>query len=387
MTNPGHTGEGAATSGRDAITGAADVVSEGQRERRGEQKGTQRSGRRDGRKGGGRRGEPTRVPDADFRSYHGRPVLNQIVWEARDIGGYLFLGGLAGASSVLAAGAEVTGRPDLARPLKYTALVAISGSTAALIHDLGRPERFLNMLRVFKPTSPMSVGSWLLMGYGPLAGAAAATAATGWFPRVGTAATLGAGVVGPLVATYTAPLICDTAVPAWHEGYREMPFVFASSAAAAAGGVGLVAAPTAQSGPARRLAVGGALTEVAVSTYMERRMGLVGEPYEQGRAGALTRAAKALALAGAVGAVLGRRNRAVSALSGAALVTGSALTRLGVFQAGVQSAADPKYTVVPQRQRLEERQHLEEREASGNPVGSGQGRGEKAGEASPDAVS
>ncbi|WP_017584810.1 NrfD/PsrC family molybdoenzyme membrane anchor subunit [Nocardiopsis ganjiahuensis] len=357
MTNPEHTGEGAAVSGRDAITGAAGVVSEEQRARRGEREGGQRSGRRGGR----RRGEPTRVPDADFRSYHGRPVLNQIVWEARDIGGYLFLGGLAGASSVLAAGAEVTGRPGLARPLKYTALAAISGSTAALIHDLGRPERFLNMLRVFKPTSPMSVGSWLLMGYGPLAGAAAVTAATGWFPRTGTAATIGAGALGPLVATYTAPLICDTAVPSWHEGYREMPFVFASSAAAAAGGVGLLASPTAQSGPARRVAVGGALTEVAVSSFMEHRMGLVGEPYGQGRAGALTRAAKALTLGGAAGAVLGRRSRALSALSGAALVAGSALTRLGVFQAGVQSAADPKYTVVPQRQRLEERQHSEER--------------------------
>ncbi len=359
MTNPEHTGEGAATRGRDAITGAADVVSEEQRGQRGPRGEDGLAGHGGERGGGRRRGEPTRVPDAGFRSYHGRPVLNQIVWKAPDIGGYLFLGGLAGASSVLAAGAEVTGRPDLARPLKYTALAAISGSTAALIHDLGRPERFLNMLRVFKPTSPMSVGSWLLMGYGPLAGVAAVTAATGWFPRIGTAATLGAGAVGPLVATYTAPLICDTAVPAWHEGYREMPFVFASSAAAAAGGMGLVAAPTAQSGPARRVAVGGALTEIAVSAYMEHRMGLVGEPYEQGRAGVLTTAAKTLTLAGAAGAVLGRRNRVVSVLGGAALLTGSALTRLGVFQAGVQSAADPKYTVVPQRQRLEERRRRE----------------------------
>jgi hypothetical protein len=320
--------------------------------------------RPDGRGGRRRTGEDTRVPDAEFRSYYGRPVLNQIVWEARDIGGYLFLGGLAGASSVLAAGADLSGRPKLARPLKYTALAAISGSTAALIHDLGRPERFLNMLRVFKPTSPMSVGSWFLMGYGPLAGAAAVTAATGWFPRIGRAATVGAGLMGPLVATYTAPLICDTAVPAWHEGYREMPFLFASSAAAAAGGMGLVAAPTEQSGPARRLAIGGAVAETAVSALMERRMGMVGEPYGQGRSGLLMRSAKALTLAGAVGAVLGRRSRAVSALSGAALLTGSALTRLGVFEAGVQSAADPKYTVVPQRQRLAERRSAQEEPAA-----------------------
>ncbi|MFD6952390.1 polysulfide reductase [Nocardiopsis sp. TSRI0078] len=334
--------------GREAITGAADVAGKEQRRRRG------------GRRGGRGRGEPTRVPDAEFRSYYGKPVLNQIVWEAPDIGGYLFLGGLAGASSVLAAGAELTGRPELARPLKYTALGAISGSTVALIHDLGRPERFLNMLRVFKPTSPMSVGSWILMTYGPLAGVAAATSLTGWFPRTGRAATLGAAAMGPLVATYTAPLVCDTAVPAWHDGHRYMPFVFASSAAAAAGGAGLVTAPLAQSGPARRAAVGGALLETALSSTMEHRMGLSGEPYRRGRAGVFVRTAKALTLAGAAGAVLGRRSRLLSAVSGAALLAGSACTRLGVFHAGKQSAADPRYTVVPQRRRMAEREAARE---------------------------
>ncbi|MEU3017434.1 NrfD/PsrC family molybdoenzyme membrane anchor subunit [Nocardiopsis sp. NPDC007018] len=371
MSNPEHTGEGARDHGRDAVTGAAGVVSDGQREETGRRGGAGRSGRR-GRGSGRRGGEPTRVPDADFRSYHGRPVLNPVVWEARDIGGYLFLGGLAGASSVLAAGAEATGRAEAARPLKYTALAAISGSLVALVHDLGRPERFLNMLRVFKPTSPMSMGSWLLMGYGPLAGTAAVTAATGWFPRLGTAATLGAGLVGPLVATYTAPLICDTAVPSWHEGYREMPYVFASSAVAAAGGVGLATAPPERSGPFRRAAVGGALAELAVSTLMERRMGLAGEPYGRGRAGVLTRSAKALTLAGAVGAAMGRRCRTVSVLSGAALVAGSALTRLGVFEAGVQSAEDPRYTVVPQRERLRERGLADAAEREGEEAREGE---------------
>ena len=354
MTAPETPGGKSRDEGRHAITGAADTAVP--RQGRGTVTEEDRGGGRGQHRGKGRRGgEPTRVPDADFRSYYGRPILNQIVWEARDIGGYLFLGGLAGGSSVLAAGAQATGRPDLARPLKYVALAAISGSTAALIHDLGRPERFLNMLRVFKPSSPMSVGSWFLMGYGPMAGVAAVTAATGWFPRTGRAATVSAGLMGPLVATYTAPLICDTAVPAWHDGYREMPFVFASSAAAAAGGMGLLVSPTEQSAPARRVAVGGAVAEAALSTYMERRMGMVGEPYETGRAGTLMRSAKALTLAGAVGAIVGRRSRTVSALSGAALLAGSAATRLGVFQAGVQSAADPKYTVVPQRRRLAER--------------------------------
>ena len=103
-------------------------------------------------------------------------------------------------------------------------------SLAALVHDLGRPARFINMMRVFKVTSPMSVGTWLLSGYVPAAGVAAATALTGRLPRLGAAATAGAALLGPAVAAYTAALISDTAVPAWHDGYPEMPFVFTGSA-------------------------------------------------------------------------------------------------------------------------------------------------------------
>ncbi len=147
------------------------------------------------------------------------------------------------------------------------ALGAISLSALALVHDLGRPGRFANMLRVFKPSSPMSVGSWLLAGYGPVAGAAAVSEVTGILPKAETAATLGAGLLGPAIATYTAALLCDTAVPAWHAGYREMPYVFAGSAASAS------------------------------------------------------------------------------------LVAASAMTRFGIFEAGMASARDPKYTIVPQRRR------------------------------------
>ena len=90
------------------------------------------------------------------------------------------------------------------------------------------------MLRVFKVTSPMSAGSWLLAGDGPVAGAAAASAVTGRLPRAGAAATAAAGVLGPAIATYTAALLANTAVPAWHDGHREMPYLFAGSAASAA---------------------------------------------------------------------------------------------------------------------------------------------------------
>lgn len=320
---------------------------------------SEHEGRRLSRSTGGRHrrggrtadGAPT-VPRADFRSYYGLPVLNAPVWEARDIAGYLFLGGLAGASSLLGAGAHATGRDGLARVSKLGALGAAAMSLAALVHDLGRPERFLHMLRVFKPTSPMSVGSWLLSGYVPLAGVAAAAAVTGRAPRIGAASTGGAALLGPAVAAYTAVLVADTAVPAWHDGHRELPYVFVGSAATAAGGLGLLGAPLAQQGPARTLALLGVAGELAAFERMTRRIGMVGEPYRSGPGGRLVNAGKALAVAGAAGALLGRRRRVASALSGVALLAASAVTRFGVFQAGMASARDPRYTVEPQRERL-----------------------------------
>lgn len=323
---------------REALTGADDGVAVRPRRRR------------------GGRGERPMVPAAEFSSYYGRPVLNAVPWQPLDVAGYLFLGGLAGASSLLGAGAQATGRDALARVSKVGAAGAAALSIAALVHDLGRPARFLHMLRVLKVTSPMSVGSWLLAGYVPLAGVAAASAVTGRVPRIGTLATAGAATLGPAVASYTAALIADTAVPAWHEGHRELPYVFVGSAATAAGGLGLLGAPLDQQGPARALAVLGVAGELGAFARMRRRMGLVAETYSSGTGGRLVRAGEVLAVAGAAGAVLGRRSRLASALSGAALLAASAATRFGIFAAGTASVQDPRYTVVPQRERLDARQ-------------------------------
>lgn len=291
--------------------------------------------------------------EPQFTSYYGRPILKEPTWEARDIAGYLFTGGLAGASSILAAGAQATGRPRLARTSKLGALAAIGVSAAALVHDLGRPARFYNMLRVARPTSPMSMGSWLLTAYGPLVGATAASDLTGIWPKAGRAAGVGAAALGSGVATYTAVLIADTAVPAWHGARKQLPFVFAGSAATAAGGLGMIAAPCEEAGPARRAVIGGAALELAASTLAERDAGLAAEAYHEGRAGMLMRASKALTAAGALGAAtVGRRSRLAAACSGAAVLAGSALARFGIFEAGRASTQDPKYTVVPQRERM-----------------------------------
>jgi len=304
------------------------------------------------------------VPDAEFTSYYGRQIVKPSPWEA-DIPAYLFSGGLAAGSSLLAAGADLTGRPGLRRAGRLGAISALTFSMAALVHDLGRPERFVNMLRVVKVTSPMSVGTWILSLYGPFAGAAAAAELVDLVPgarRIGLlrlVSSLGrpagviAGVTAPPVAAYTAVLLADTSTPSWHAAYRELPFVFVGSAAAASGGLGMLTAPTREVGPARNLAIGGAVLETIMERRMERSMGITAEPLHAGKAGVLMRAAKSLTIAGATGSLLAGRSRTVAALSGAALLAGSVCTRFGVFEAGQASARDPKYTVVPQRERLE----------------------------------
>ncbi len=303
------------------------------------------------------RGEASMVPEVEFESYYGRQILKTPTWKTPDVPLYLFLGGLAGASAVLAEGAALTGRPELERVARLAAAGGAAGGTVALVHDLGRPERFLHMLRVIKPTSPLSVGSFILAPFSALSGAAAASLVTGRLPRLGRLAGLGAAAFGPALATYTGALIANTAVPAWHEAHRELPFVFAGSGATAAGGLAMVFSPIGQAGPARRMAMAGAAMEIVAAESLVRRLGMVGEPYRQGRSGKLISTARTMtAVAAGVTLLAGRRSRTVSVLAGATCVAASVLTRFGIFEAGLASAKDPKYVVVPQRERLAARE-------------------------------
>ncbi len=291
------------------------------------------------------------VPDPTFTSYYGRPILKAPVWSATDIAGYLFLGGLAGGSSLVAAGADLTGRAPLARAARIGALGAVSLSAGALVHDLGRPSRFYTMLRVLKPTSPMSVGSWILAAYSPLAAGAAASEVLGRAPRTGRLLGLGAALISPALTSYTAVLLADTAVPAWHEAYPDLPFVFVGSSAASAAGLGLLTVP-AQAAPLRRLAAFGGLLEIGASRRIVHRTSFVAEAYRVGRAWQLLRAAEGATAFGIAAGFLGRGRPLVSRLAGLSLLLGGACERFGLFEAGMTSARDPKYVVVPQRERL-----------------------------------
>jgi formate-dependent nitrite reductase membrane component NrfD len=305
------------------------------------------------------------VPEADFTSYYDRPVVKPAPW-GWDVAAYLFLGGVAGGSAVLGAGGQLTGRAALRRNCRLAALASVSLGGVALVRDLGRPERFFNMLRVIKLTSPMSLGSWILTAFS--AGAAVAAAAE--VDRITRArlplgllrpvlrvaegpAGLQAAALGPELAVYTAVLLADTSTPTWNHTRDELPFVFVSSASLAAAGLAMVTTPVAETAPARKLAVLGVIGDLVATWVMRRRMDpVVAEPLHDGRPGALLRMSEALAVAGGIGTLLGGRRRPVAAAAGLALMAASALTRFGIFEAGIRSAKDPRYTIEPQKRRL-----------------------------------
>src|SRR4051812_36573112 len=225
-------------------------------------------------------GERAMVSREKPTSYYGRPVIKPPVW-TWEIPTYFFTGGLGGASATLAWAAERAGNRELARRCWLIALGGIAVSPLLLTSDLGKPLRFLNMLRVFKVTSPMSVGSWVLTIAGAVTAPAASHAVLG-VPggRLGRAAQAASGVLGLPVATYTAVLISNTAVPVWSESRWELPLSFAASAAASAGAAAALATPVEHGAPARRLAIGAALIESAVHAGLgERRVGARGAPH------------------------------------------------------------------------------------------------------------
>jgi DMSO reductase anchor subunit len=309
------------------------------------------------RVGRGRRegGERSMVPRERPTSYYGRPVVKPPVW-TWEIPTYFFAGGLGGASATFALAADLTGNRELARRSWLIAFCGLSVSPLLLTSDLGKPLRFLNMLRVFKITSPMSVGSWLLAVGAVLTAPAAASSFLGRAIPGGRPARFVAGIIGLPITTYTAVLVSNTAVPVWSEARWELPLSFAASAAASAGAAATLVTPVELAGPARRLAIGGALVESAVTEVMDRRLGDLGEPYREGTAGRLATAAKGLTVVGAALVAAGaRRSRPVVAAGAAALIAGSVCERWTVFKAGFASAEDPKYTVGPQRERAEAR--------------------------------
>jgi formate-dependent nitrite reductase membrane component NrfD len=295
------------------------------------------------------------VTSQTTQSYYGRPIVKEPTWQP-EIPFYLFTGGVAGGSSVLHALAKVTGNETLAKRSLAIGLAMEVVSPILLVSDLGRPERFLNMLRVFKPTSPMSVGSWILFGSGGATTTAAVLEVLGKLKPLKGLAELVSFASGPPLATYTGALLANTAIPVWSEARDELPWLFGASAAASAGAASAIFTPVEAAAPARRAAVAGVVAELGVMEAMEKRLGFVGEVYKQGRAGKYARLSKICTATGAgLLAWGGGRSRTAAVGGGALVLAGELALRWSVFRAGFQSARDPRYTVLPQKERVRKR--------------------------------
>jgi hypothetical protein len=286
-------------------------------------------------------------------TYYDLPVVKMPPWKWY-IPTYFAIGGLAGAAASLAGVLELVddrrARP-LARTLHGLATAGEATGAALLIADLGRPERFHHMLRVFRPTSPMNLGTWIL-------GAASTTSALGlfasWRGRRAPIALSVAGIVsGAMLSTYTGVLIGNTAVPLWHATRRRVPLWFAALSAASLGSTLELLAPThpvtrvyAIAGKTAQLATGAAVTHAARTTGVDA-------PLRRQRAGsrasALWRTSSWLAAASLAASLLPTRDRRVSWLAGGLGLASTVLGRFALTAAGRASAADPRATFAPQR--------------------------------------
>ena len=284
-------------------------------------------------------------------SYYGRPIVKPHVWKPY-IPWYFWIGGTAGAASVQCVAARARGEHALATVYKRTVLAAVMIAPVLLVADLGVPSRFMNMLRVFKPTSPMNVGSWILTAFGGAVSASTAAELLGW-ERTSRALEVVTAAFGPGLTVYTAVLVTDTATPVWHEARETLPFVFAASGVAGAASIGVMFAPHEQSRLARRLMVLGALALPVGGQVMERELGsFQAEPYRMGKGGSFRRMSGALALAGAAVAIIGGRSRTLTRVAAVCVAAAGIFERFAVTAAGKQSAADPKYVVQQQRERI-----------------------------------
>ena len=296
--------------------------------------------------------------DRSDPTYYDRPMLKAPVWLPY-IPTYYFLGGAAGASLALGAAVQLDrskATSGLVRKAHWVGIVASSIGAGFLILDLGRPLRFLNMMRVFRPTSPMNMGAWILAGTPPAAIAAGLFARSTMFRLLGEVCGYISGILGLGLCTYTGVLVGNTAVPVWQEGRRVLPILFGASAASTAGGMlGMFGDLNARE---RRIVRGftalGAAAEVACSRWMEHetsRVGQVGLPLKRGLSGALWKSAGVLSLAALAVTVSPGRSRTKRVLGGSLAALGSFALRFAVHYAGEASARDPKASFHLQRNK------------------------------------
>lgn len=284
---------------------------------------------------------------AEEIGYYGRPVVKPPVW-TWEVPLYFFVGGLAGMAAVIALAAYGGNQGPLVMldALRLAAIGAVI-SPILLTLDLGRPSRFLNMLRVFKRRSPMSVGVWTLVLFA--ASSIASWAVLEWFDRV--LLELGpdpsrwllktlillAAIFGIVLATYTGVLLGATSIPAWFSHRALLPLHFGLA------GLGSAAAALELMGhrlqPLWVIGAGVAAIETLIGLWVEmRRGGVADRVLHSGNAAWTLRIAGLLAGPGAL--IL--RLEGLTAAAAVCFLVGALISRYGWVAAGRASACDPE---------------------------------------------
>lgn len=299
---------------------------------------------------------PSQQPAAT-PSYYDQPMLKEPVW-GLVIPAYFYVGGLSGATAALAGASQLISPETMRSLIKRGHWIGTIGATISaglLIYDLGRPMLFINMLRVVRVTSPMSVGSWILVFFSSSVGAAAILPygppiLRPLAPPLGIAA----GVFGLGLAGYTGVLIAQTAVPVWQQSYRTLPILFiASGAAASAAFLDFFSWNERERKTIQHFGMMGKIAELVTTVLLEHnasRVERVGRPLKQGVGGTLWKAGKIFTTAGIVLSLLPGKSRGKHIASGILGTAASLCTRFGIFYAGKASARDPRASFELQRQ-------------------------------------
>ena len=297
-----------------------------------------------------------RMRGAPVSEIHG-PFIHAPVW-SWEVAAYFWFGGMASGAAFVALACDAAGDHRSAVIARRVALGAVAPAPVLLIADLGRPERFLNMMRIFKPRSPMNTGAWCLVAFSG-SGAVAVTADLAG--RAKAARALGAltSLLGSYLGSYTGVLLACTAVPVWARSRTFLGPAFVATATAtgaAATRLVLVASGLPRGHPTRRalgaIETASMLTELSISALGERRLGDAAEALRHGRAGLWFRAAKSLVALGLSLRLVARRTgpREHELASFMYLAAGLAF-RLAWVSAGKASATDDAVVAAMSRDR------------------------------------
>lgn len=297
------------------------------------------------------------VPSVPARTadYYNVGLLKEPVW-IWSVPVYFYVGGLAGGGAVLAAVLHGKKRfRDLTAKCRILTFLGTTLEPALLTWDLGRMSRFVNMLRVFRPSSPMSIGSWSLAGTGALAaltmlmGGRKSTALLPYSTAAG----------GLIVSGYTGVLLGNTANPLWHEKRNMLPLLFTSSSIASTAGVlQLLPLNEDEEAVVRRFGLVGKVGEAACMIAMERSAGDNGEAIhvvKKGKGGVLWNAAKVTLAAGLVLDMMPVKAPAKRVVSGLLTTIGAVCLRFALLETGKSAAREPQATIQPQRRRAARR--------------------------------